>query len=130
MPSRPPVVVNGVNLVQRPNPYVSNTTAWVDEGTASYHALNVSLLKRVTHGLTFKANYSFVKVMDLNSAVLAPSRENEPADVYSPYNLGMNRGPAAYSIHHQFNANFSYQLPFGSGHRFNGGGRLMNQLIG
>jgi hypothetical protein len=129
MPSRPPVVVGGVKLTQRPNPYVSNTQSWFDEGTASYHALNVSLAKRATRGLTFKANYSYGKVIDMNSAILAPSGENEPQDVFSPYNLGMNRGPAAYSIHHQFNANFSYQLPLGSGHRFGAGG-LMNQLLG
>lgn len=115
MPSRPPVVVGGVTLTQRPNPYVSNTTAWVDEGTASYHALNVSLQKRVTHGLAFKTNYTYSKVIDMNSAILAPSGENEPADVFSPYNLGMNRGPASYSLHHQFSTSFSYQLPFGSG---------------
>ena len=125
MPSRPPVVVAGTTLTQRPNPYVSNTTAWVDEGTSSYHALNVSVQKRVSHGLAFKANYSWAKVMDLNSAILAPSGENEPADVYSPYYLGMNRGPAAYSINHQFNANFSYQLPFG-----NGRSGLMKQVMG
>jgi hypothetical protein len=35
-PFTPPVKVNGITLTQRPNPYVSNTTAWVDEGTASY----------------------------------------------------------------------------------------------
>jgi hypothetical protein len=115
----------------RPNPYVSNNTQWVDQGTASYHALNVSLQKRVTHGLAFKANYTWSKVIDMNSAILAPSGENEPADVFSPYNLGLNRGPASYSLHHQFSTNFTYQLPFGSGQRFGGGARgLMNQLIG
>jgi carboxypeptidase family protein len=129
MPSKPPVVVGGVKLTQRPNPYVSNTQSWFDEGTSSYHALNVSLAKRATHGLTFKANYSYGKVMDMNSAILAPSGENEPQDVFSPYNLGMNRGVAAYSLNHQFNANFSYQLPLGSGHRFGSGG-WMNQLLG
>ena len=67
-PSTPPIVVNGVTLTQRPNPYVSNNTAWVDQGTASYHALNVSLQKRVTHGLAFKANYTWAKVIDMNSA--------------------------------------------------------------
>jgi len=97
----------------RPNPYVSNATSWVDEGTASYHALTVSLQKRVAHGLAFKANYTFAKVMDLNSAILAPSGENEPADVFSPYNLFLNRGPASFSLNHQFSGNFSYQLPFG-----------------
>jgi len=130
-PSMPPVVVNGVTLTQRPNPYVSNSTSWFDEGTASYHALNVSLIKRATHGLAFKANYSYSKVMDLNSAILAPSGENEPADTFSPYNLALNRGPAAYSLHQQFNANFTYQLPFGNGQRFGSAtGGWMNQLIG
>ena len=131
LPSTPPVVVNGVTLQQRPNPYVSNSTAWVDEGTSSYHALNVSLVKRVTRGLSFKANYSYSKVMDLNSAILAPAGENEPADVFSPYDLFLNRGPAAYSLHHQFNANFSYALPFGGGRRFGSGASgIVDQLIG
>ncbi|PYU29828.1 MAG: TonB-dependent receptor [Acidobacteria bacterium] len=138
MQSRPPVpavVVNGVTvvpqLVQRPNPYVSNTQSWFDDGTASYHALNVSLVKRATRGLAFKANYSYSKVMDLNSAILAPSGENEPQDLFSPYDRFLNRGPAAYSLNHQFNANFSYQLPFGSGQRFGSSASgLVNQLIG
>jgi hypothetical protein len=130
MPSKPPVVVGGVTLVQRPNPYVSNTQAWFGDGTASYHALNVSLVKRATRGLTFKANYSYSKVMDLNSAILAVSGENEPQDLFSPYGRALNRGPAAYSLEHQFNANFSYQLPFGSGQRFASGSRgLVDQLI-
>jgi hypothetical protein len=115
----------------RPNPYVSNNTQWVDQGTSSYHALNVSLQKRVTHGLAFKANYTYAKVMDLNSAILAPSGENEPADVFSPYNLFLNRGVASFSLHHQFSANFGYQLPFGSGQRFGGSASgWKNHLIG
>src|SRR5438309_3287255 len=131
MPSKPPVVVGGVRLVQRPNPYVSNTQTWFGDGTASYHALNVSLVKRATRGLTFKANYSYSKVIDLNSAILAPSGENEPQDLFSPYDRFLNRGPAAYSLNHQFNANFSYQLPFGSGQRFGSSASgLVNQLIG
>src|SRR5215468_768813 len=46
MPSKPPVTVGGILLTQRPNPYVSNNQAWFGEGTAGYHALNVSLVKR------------------------------------------------------------------------------------
>ena len=115
----------------RPNPYVGNGATWFDQGTSSYHSLNVSLLKRASHGLTFKANYTFAKVIDLNSAILAPSGGNEPPDLFSPYNLSLNRGPASYSINHQFNANFSYQLPFGSGQRFGSGASgVVNQLIG
>jgi len=132
MPSTPPVVVNGVTLVQRPNPYVSNPTQWWNIGTSSYHALNVSLVKRASHGLAFRTNYSYAKIMDLNSAFFQVSGgENEPNDTFSPYNLAMNRGPAAFSLHHQFNTNFTYQLPFGSGQRFASGSRgFLNQLIG
>jgi carboxypeptidase family protein len=115
----------------RPQPFVGNGVQWFDQGTSSYHSLNVSLLKRASHGLTFKANYTYAKVMDLNSAILAPSGGNEPPDVFSPYNLFLNRGPASYSLHHQFNAAYSYQLPFGNGQHFGSGAHgLLNQVIG
>ncbi len=131
MPSRPPIVVNGVSLQQRPNPYVSYSQSWFGQGTASYHAVNVSVLKRAARGLTFKANYAYGKVLDLNSAILAPSGENEPPELFSPYNRHLNKGVAAYSLQHQFNSNFSYQLPFGSGQRFGSGASgWMNRLIG
>src|SRR5881409_3577564 len=131
MPSRPPIVVNGVSLQQRPNPYVSYTQSWFGQGTASYHAVNVSVLKRAARGLTFKANYAYGKVLDLNSAILAPSGENEPPELFSPYNRHLNKGRAAYSLEHQFNTNFSYQLPFGSGQRFGSAASgWVNRLIG
>ena len=118
-------------LTQRPNPFVSNSIAWFDEGTASYNSLGVSLQKRATRGLSFKLNYTYSKVLDLNSAILAPAGENEPADVFSPYNLPLNRGPASYSLLHQFNGNFSYQLPFGNGQHFASNSHVVvNQLIG
>ena len=99
----------------RPNPNVGTGVTWFDEGTSSYHALNASFTRRASHGLSFKANYSYAKVMDLNSAILAPSAGNEPPDVFSPYLLFLNRGVASYSLNHAFSANFSYQLPFGKG---------------
>jgi hypothetical protein len=115
----------------RPNPYVSNSTSWWDLGTSNYNALGVSLQKRAARGLSFKLNYTYSKVLDLNSAVLAPGGENEPPDVFSPYDLGLNRGPASYSLAHQFNGNFSYQLPFGSGQHFAGSSRgITNQIVG
>jgi len=115
----------------RPNQYVGNGVTWFDTGTSSYNALTVSLVKRLTHGLTFKTNYTYGKVIDLNSAILAPSAGNEPPDVFSPYNLRLNRGVASYSLAHQFNGNFNYQLPFGNGQRFGSGASgVVDKLIG
>lgn len=115
----------------RPNPNIGAGQTWFNEGTSSYHALNLSFTKRASHGLSFKANYSYAKVMDLNSAILAPSAGNEPSVIFSPYLRFLNRGVASYSLNHAFNANFSYQLPFGKGKAFGDSAPwLVEKLIG
>jgi len=115
----------------RPNPLLSNGVTWFDEGTSNYNSLNVSLTKRSSNGLAFKVNYTYAKVMDLNSAILSPSGNNEPPDVYSPYHLDMNRGVGSYSLQHQGGGSVSYQLPFGKGQRFaSGASGLVDHLIG
>jgi len=115
----------------RPNPNVGSGTQWFDQGTSSYNGLDVSLTKRASHGLTFKANYTYGKIMDYNSAILAPSAGNEPSNLYSPYYRRLNRGVGSYSLAHQFNAFYSYQLPFGNGQRFGSGASgVVDKLIG
>ena len=116
---------------RRPNPFVGNTQGWYYLGTSNYQAANVSLLKRSRNGLTFKANYTWAKVMDINSAVLISSGENEPPTILNPYNLKLQRGIGSYSLKHQFNTNFSYPLPFGQGRSIGGGATgWVDKLIG
>ena len=116
----------------RPNPNVGASTQWFDQGTSSYNALDVSLTKRMNRGLTFKANYTYGKAIDLNSAILAPSAGNEPSNIPSPYDRKrLNRGVASFSVLHQFSGFTSYQLPFGNGQRFASGTTgVMDKLIG
>ncbi len=105
----------------RPNPFVGPTQSWFYNSTSSYHSANVSLTKRATRGLTFKTNYTFSKILDINSAFLATSAVNEPASVLNPFDMKLSKGPASFNLKHQFNANFTYQLPFGLGQRFGSG---------
>ena len=115
----------------RPNPYISNSSSWMYAGNASYHALNASLVKRASRGLTFKTNYTFSKIMDLNSSISASFGTNEPQDILNPWNLQKDKGVAAQSLRHQFNANYSYELPFGHGQRWgSGASSVLEQLIG
>ncbi|HYR92234.1 MAG TPA: carboxypeptidase regulatory-like domain-containing protein [Terriglobia bacterium] len=130
MPSTPPVGVPPAQLQMRPNPFVGSTLSWFYNGTNSYQSGNVSLTKRSTRGLTFKGNYTFAKILDINSAILAASATNEPANVVNPFDLKLSRGLASYNLKHQFNANFLYPLPIGSGRRFGGGGRVTDKLFG
>src|SRR5262249_18905862 len=115
----------------RPNTYVGTGVGWFNQGTASYHSLNASLVKRAARGLTFKANYSYGKVLDLNSALLAPAGENEPPAIISPYIRYRSRGVASFSLLHQFGASYLYQLPLGNGQRFASGATgFLNQVVG
>jgi len=121
LPSTPPnpFVTTGTKmLTMRPNPFVGPMQSWFFNTNSSYHSGAVSLTKRATHGLAFKANYTFSKLLDIESAFLATSGANEPPTVLDPFDMNLNRGLAAYNLKHQFNANFTYQLPFGRGQHF------------
>jgi hypothetical protein len=115
----------------RPNRYVGNGAQWFNQGTSNYHGLDVSLTKRISRGHAFKANYTWGKAIDLNSAYTSPSAGNEPGYLFSPYYRSLNRGVASFSLAHQFNAYYSYLLPFGNGQRFGSGATgVVDKLIG
>jgi hypothetical protein len=116
---------------KRPNPGVNRTFARDFVGTSSYHALHISLVQRLSHGLAFKANYTHSKILDINSQLDTDFNLSAPSDVASPYNLALSKGPAAFNLQHQFNANFSYEVPFGRGKPFGGSaGGLVDRLFG
>ena len=62
---RPELMGSGNAQVRRPFPQFGNVTLvtpmW---GNSSYHALNLKVEKRFTHGLNFLANYTFSKFID------------------------------------------------------------------
>ncbi|MBI2816075.1 MAG: TonB-dependent receptor [Acidobacteria bacterium] len=116
----------------RPNPFVANTAqTWWYVNNSSHHGLGISLVKRASHGLTFKTNYTFSKTLDLNSATGSVLGVNEPQYIVNRYDLNYQKGIAAFNLKHQFNANFSYELPFGRGQRWGSGANgFVNQVIG
>ena len=115
----------------RPNRFVGSGQTWMYFGTSSYHGGTVSLTKRARSGLTYKTSYTFSKVLDMNSGLLSGQHQNEPPIILNRYNLKLNKGIASYSIAHQFNTNFLYQLPFGSGKAFGSGATgWVDKLIG
>jgi hypothetical protein len=115
----------------RPNPNIANNQAWYYNGTSSYNAMNMSLTKRSQGGLAYKINYTWSKVLDLQSAILNTFATNEPSTVLDIYNLRSQKGLASYNLAHQFNANFGYPLPFGHGQHFGGNADgLLEKVIG
>src|SRR5216117_1521700 len=120
-----------VPVGRRPNPLLGSGQGWFYFGTSSYHAMNLSLTKRARSGLTFKSSYTWGKVLDINSANLANGADNEPPTTLNRFNRKLDKGPASFSLLHQFNTNFSYQLPFGNGKALgSGAGGWVEKLIG
>src|SRR5436309_6763641 len=120
-----------VPVGSRPNPLLGTSQGWYYLGTSNYHAMNLSLLKRASRGLTFKTSYTWGKVLDLNSASLVNGADNEAPTVLNRFNRRLDKGPASFSLLHQFSTNFSYQLPFGNGKAFGGGATgWVDKLIG
>jgi len=115
----------------RRNPLLGSSQMWVYLGTSSYHSGAVSVTKRTRGGLGLRANYTFSKVLDVNSAILGGQHQNESGTILNPHNLKLSKGVASYHVQNRFNGNFSYDLPLGRG-KFIGGGATgwLDKLIG
>ena len=113
------------------NPNVANTTSWVSQGSSSYNALEVDLRRTITHGLAFRANYTYARNLDDGSAWNTSVSANTPAFVSYPNNPALDWGPSATDLRHVAAFNASYELPFGNGKALlNGSGPWTDRLVG
>ncbi len=78
-------------------------TADLSTAASSYHALQATLNKRFSRGLTILANYTWAKTIDNVSA-----DGNSPAD---PFNINLDRGHSDFDLTHRFVASFIWQMP-------------------
>jgi hypothetical protein len=93
-------------------------------GRSNYHAAFVSLRKRISHGLTFDFNYTLSKSLDQLGSI-----QNEGPQFSTSFDPNTDYGPSDFDRTHIVNANFVYDLPFGSGRRFGADNRL-DKVIG
>jgi hypothetical protein len=116
---------------RRPNRFVGTGSHWMYLGNSSHHGASVSLTKRSRGGLMYRTSYTFSKVMDIDSAFLTGSGQNDTPAVLNRFNLNLNHGPAAFNLAHAFNGSVSYPLPFGSGRAIGSGASgWVEKLIG
>jgi hypothetical protein len=98
--------------------YSGTTDTWPAAANANYNALQISLNKAFTHGLTFTANYTYSKNIDdagtARSGWAIPSSVTDNGQAWSAdridRSLSVNDLPELLTI---FGV---YQLPFGKGH--------------
>jgi predicted heme/steroid binding protein len=84
---------------------------------SSYNAMEVSLRKRLSHGLSFLASYTWSKTIDdvssfniTGSASKPVAGENDLAQ--NPFNLGAERGLSLFDARNRFVGSYVWALPF------------------
>jgi hypothetical protein len=98
-----------------PNPKLGAGFFWYTEGNSSYNALQVDLIHRFRNGVQFRANYTFSKDLDTNSALTGAQANNQAQMVMDPYDLHRDWGPSAYNVPNSASLSGTYDLPFGKG---------------
>jgi hypothetical protein len=96
-------------------------------GRSHYNALQVSLDGKSYRGLTYLVSYTWSKSVDIGCTGWYGV---EGCGIQNPYNVNGDRGPSAIDIPQIFTAAWVYQLPFGSGKRFDSGNSVVNYIIG
>ncbi len=108
--------------IVRANNSIANTRYTLSNANSSYNALQVSMMRRLSHSLQFRANYTWSKSLDNHSSsFLANEGIAGATTVMIPQNLRNNWGPSTFNPAQQVSGNFSYDLPIGRG-RFLGNG--------
>jgi hypothetical protein len=114
----------------RPNPNLGAGFFWYTEGNSSYNALQVDVSRRFSQGLQFRANYTWSKDLDMNSALTGAQANNQAQMVMDRNNLRRDWGPSAFNITNQASISGTYELPFGKGKRWaNNFGGFGNRMV-
>jgi hypothetical protein len=98
------------------NSQYSSLLAWRSVGTASYHALQVNLRKRLSKGVQFDLNYTYSKSIDLESDAERVDLQTQAYGfIQNAWRPQQSRGVSDFDTTHQINANWILELPFGKG---------------
>ena len=115
----------------RPNPDLSSGFFWYTEGNSNYNALQFELLRRLAQGLQFRANYTWAKGLDINSALTGAQANNQAQMVLDRNDLGRDWGRSALTVASQASISAHYEFPVGrSQHWLSRAGGFVNALIG
>ncbi len=102
-----------VPTATRANPSLANTWTYFSEGDSSYHALQVDLNHRFSHGFYLRGVYTWSKTIDDGDSLNATTSGGEPALASNPFNLRADRGLANFDVRNVGVVSASYMLAHG-----------------
>jgi outer membrane receptor protein involved in Fe transport len=109
-----------------PNPVFNSIAAQIYDGYSNYNALQLRLEKRMSHGVSFQANYAWSKSLDTGTG----NGHGSGIDIYQDaYHPAANYGLSDFNSANTLIGQIVYELPFGQGRQFALHGPL-NQIAG
>ncbi|HEV3510351.1 MAG TPA: carboxypeptidase-like regulatory domain-containing protein [Candidatus Sulfotelmatobacter sp.] len=109
----------------------SSLYAWRSIGDAAYNGAQLTL-RHKGHGMDFDVNYTYSKSIDVGSNA---ERINEfegfgfASQIINSWSPKQLRAVSDFDTTHQLNANWVYELPFGSGKTFGSGMHGISQAL-
>jgi hypothetical protein len=97
------------------NPNLANTTHWFSWGNSRYDGLQLSLSRRFSRDLQFRAAYTFSKSLDEGSSLANAISGTTNAFTMNPLQPHWDYGRSSFDIRHSLSVNATYDLPFGRG---------------
>lgn len=109
---------SGCTLADPPNTCAFSSAGLIAGiANSSYNALEASLKKRFSHGISFLTSYTYSKAIDdvssfnmTGSAAKPVAGENDLAQ--DPFNLAAERGPSLFDARHRLVFSYQWALPF------------------
>ena len=116
--------ISGAGSSARPNSIIGSDNARGNYYGSSYNALDLTLRKRFSHGLSLNGSYTYAKALDETSDVFrttngGTSYGNEATT--DQQNVRNDYGPSDFDLRHRIVVSFDYNLPFFQRNRWIGG---------
>jgi hypothetical protein len=126
------VAVPGAGAVpaRRPYPGYGQVSSWEPRGPSEYNALQLSVEKRMSHGLSFLGAYTWGKSLDEGAGGNSSTGESR-INIQNPQNLRADYGLSNFDIRQRFTLSTVYQVPFGHGRQFlSNSNRVVDAIAG
>ena len=109
--------VSDVNPAGRLNPNFGTLRVWQNVVNSNYNALQLSVKKQMSHGITFNANYTWGHVIDAGSTWHSGATSSNGAGAGEGYTTDvtlpqLDRGNSIFDIRQRLVANYVWELPF------------------
>jgi hypothetical protein len=134
----PDANLSGVSYFPNGGPYsyfdnqFSSLYAWRTMAPSWYNGLQVTLKRNFSHGLQFDFNYTYSHAIDIASdAERVGTWGGLGGWITNAWDPDQGIASSDFDLRHQLNANWVWQLPFGSGRAFgSNAGKGLDALIG